>query len=99
MDDEGTPIIYFDNEFQTASGPDLVVVLHISKDVLGNTSPPAYALQEGEYVEISPLKANQGEQKYSIPAAIIFENYNSIAIWCRTFNATFGSAALRFDDK
>lgn len=97
LDDEGTPIVYFDDEFQTAAGPDLVLVLHVSNDVLGGTSPPAYALQEGDYVEIAPLKANQGEQKYSIPAAIILENYNSIAIWCRTFNATFGSASLSLD--
>ena len=95
VDDEGTPVIEFEQDFQTANGPDLVIVLHRASNPLANTHPPAYSLQDGDYVELAPLKANQGKQHYSIPAAIILENYNSVAIWCRTFNATFGVASLQ----
>ena len=95
VDDEGTPVIQFGQDFQTAEGPDLVVVLHRSTDPLADSQPPTYGLKEEEYVEIAPLKANQGKQHYSVPAAIILDNYNSVAIWCRTFNATFGAASLQ----
>lgn len=95
VDDEGTAVIEFGQDFQTANGPDLVLVLHRSPHPLDDSQPPAYALSEGDYVEIAPLKANQGKQHYSIPAAIILDNYNSVAIWCRTFNATFGAASLQ----
>jgi len=94
IDDEGTPIIQLGPDFQTPSGPDLFVVLHTAKDVLSTTTPPAYKLSDDEYVVIAPLKAIQGEQDYSVPAAIILDNYNSVAIWCRRFNATFGTATL-----
>ncbi|NET11203.1 MAG: DM13 domain-containing protein [Symploca sp. SIO2B6] len=95
MDDEGIPIIQFDEDFQTSAGPDLFVILHVNKDVLATTNPPAYSLKEGEYVAIAPLKATQGVQNYSLPAAIILENYQSVAIWCRQFNATFGTASIQ----
>ena len=36
-------------------GPDLVVILHRSEDVIGSTVPPAYPLKEGDYVLVAPL--------------------------------------------
>ena len=94
LDDKGTPIIQFGDDFQTDNGPDLFVVLHTAEDVIGTTTPPAYGLKEGDYVAIAPLKSPQGSQYYSIPAAVILDNYNSVAVWCRQFNATFGAASL-----
>ena len=95
VDDEGIPVIKLGQDFQTANGPDLVIVLHRAEDPLVNTQPPAYSLKDGDYVEIASLKSTQGQQSYSIPAAIILDNYNSIAIWCRKFNATFGAASFQ----
>lgn len=95
MDDEGTPVIQFEQDFQTENGPDLVIVLHREANPLADAQASSYSLIEGDYVEIAPLKANQGQQYYSVPAAIILDNYNSVAIWCRTFNATFGAASLQ----
>ncbi|MEB3229843.1 MAG: DM13 domain-containing protein [Leptolyngbyaceae bacterium] len=94
LDDEGTAIIQFDQNFQTAPSPDLFVVLHVADDLLAITSPPNYGLKDGDYVAIAPLKAPQGTQAYSIPAAIILENYNSLAIWDRRLNTTLGMASL-----
>ncbi|MEK0181019.1 MAG: electron transfer protein with DM13 domain protein [Oscillatoriales cyanobacterium] len=89
-------ILELDRAFQTStSGPDLVVILHKSPDVIGSTVPPAYPLKKGDYVSIAPLKSYSGAQSYAIPASINSEDYASAAIWCRKFNATFGAATLQ----
>jgi len=75
-------------------GPDLVVILHRSEDVIGSTEPPAYALNEKDYVILADLKEFSGTQRYEIPDNINLEDYPSAAIWCRQFNATFGAARL-----
>ncbi|MBW4469952.1 MAG: DM13 domain-containing protein [Stenomitos rutilans HA7619-LM2] len=76
------------------SGPDLVVVLHRSGNVIGSTKPPAYPLKTGDYVILAPLQKFSGAQRYLIPANINVANYKSAVIWCRKFNATFGAASL-----
>ncbi len=81
--------------FKTSeSGPDLVVILHRSDNVIGSTNPPAYSLKDGDYIIIAPLKKYSGAQTYSIPNNINLADYKSAAIWCRKFNATFGAAKL-----
>lgn len=84
-----------DQAFKTSTlGPDLVVVLHRSTNVIGTTKPPAYPLKEGDYVFLAPLKKFSGAQRYAVPASVKLADYNSAVIWCRKFNATFGSARL-----
>lgn len=84
-----------DQAFKTSEmGPDLVVILHRSTNVIGTTNPPAYPLKEGDYVFLAPLQKFGGAQRYAIPATIKLADYNSVAIWCRRFNATFGAAKL-----
>lgn len=85
----------FDSTFKTDEGPDLVVVLHRSADVIGSTKPPSHPLKEGEYTVIAPLQKYNGTQSYSIPASVKVAEYKSVAIWCRKFNATFGAATLK----
>ncbi|MBE9030171.1 DM13 domain-containing protein [filamentous cyanobacterium LEGE 11480] len=86
----------FDQAFSAStSGPDLVVVLHRSADVVGETTPPAFPIKEGDYIEVAKLKSYSGKQSYTIPANIDVDDYKSVAIWCRKFNATFGAATLK----
>lgn len=85
-----------DSTFTTsASGPDLVVVLHRSADVIGSTAPPAFPLQEGDYIFLAPLRSYAGEQSYPISGDINLSDFKSAVIWCRRFNATFGAATLK----
>jgi Electron transfer DM13 len=91
----GRSLLQLDSAFKTSSqGPDLVVVLHRSGNVLGTTQAPNYALKGGDYVVLSRLKKYSGAQTYAIPANINLANYRAAAIWCRKFNATFGVAQL-----
>ncbi|MGF1482457.1 MAG: DM13 domain-containing protein [Cyanophyceae cyanobacterium] len=88
------PYLEFGSDFQTDSGPDLFVILHRSNDVIGNTSPPAHSIAEGDYVTIAPLETVNGTQRYAIPEGVNLDEYQSVAVWCRQFNATFGAASL-----
>jgi hypothetical protein len=91
----GKPFLELDQGFKTSSaGPDLVVALHRSGNVLGSTTPPAYPLKNGEYVVLAPLRKFNGAQRYAIPANLNLANFRSAVIWCRQFNATFGAATL-----
>lgn len=91
----GKTFLELDQGFKTSSaGPDLVVALHRSSNVLGSTTPPAYPLKKGEYVVLGPLQKFDGAQRYAIPANLNLANFQSAVIWCRQFNATFGAATL-----
>ena len=92
----GKRILKLNDQFNTStSGPDLVVVLHRSANVIGETTPPAYPLKEGDYTVLAPLKQYNGAQSYTIPDNLNLNDFQSAAIWCRRFNATFGSATLK----
>lgn len=94
--ENGKRVLELDSTFQTSSmGPDLVIALHRSEDVIGVTQPPAYAIQEGDYVVLAPLRNFTGAQTYEIPNSVVLENFKSAVIWCRRFNATFGAATLK----
>lgn len=89
----GKTYLEFDGAFKTSEmGPDLVVILHRSDNVLGSTKPPAYPLKEGDYVFLAELKKFSGAQSYPIPDNVNLEDYKSAVVWCRKFNATFGAA-------
>lgn len=91
----GQSILVFDDAFSTSDGPDLVVVLHRSANVLQATTPPAYPLEEADYVVIAPLTTTNGTQEYPVPAEIDVSAFKSVAVWCQEFNATFGVAPLQ----
>jgi hypothetical protein len=96
VNQNGKRILKLNEQFKTStSGPDLVVALHRSTNVIGETTPPAYPLKEGDYTVLAPLKQYSGAQSYDIPDDINLDNFQSAVIWCRRFNATFGSAALK----
>ncbi|MEA5572870.1 DM13 domain-containing protein [Calothrix sp. UHCC 0171] len=91
----GKSFLELDKSFKTSnSGPDLVVILHRSGNVIGSTKPPSYSLKKGDYIVLGRLQKFSGSQTYAIPNNINLADYKSAAIWCRKFNATFGAAKL-----
>lgn len=95
ISENGKNYLELDADFKTSNlGPDLYVILHRSDDVLASTKPPAYPLKAGDYVVLSRLQNYSGAQRYAIASNIDLANYQSAVIWCRLFNATFGTAQL-----
>lgn len=93
--DKGASYLELDQAFKTFDmGPDLHVILHRSDDVLGSTTPPSYPLKKQDYIILGHLQKFSGAQRYPIADNINLADYKSAAVWCRKFNATFGTAKL-----
>lgn len=69
-------------DFQTTNGPDLFVYL----------IQPGMETTEG--IRLGALKGNTGNQNYLIPEDVDLTQYTTVVIWCRAFDATFGTGEL-----
>jgi hypothetical protein len=85
--ENGKRYLDLDEAFSTATGPDVFIILHRRDRVPVNIS-------EQDYVNLAPLKSFKGAQRYAIPDNLNLDDYQSVAIWCRKFNVTFGYARI-----
>lgn len=84
--ENGKRYVEFDQKFKSDDGPDLFVILHTE------SNPKNY--QKENYVKLGRLQNVKGKQRYEIPADVELDDFQSVVIWCRQFNATFGFAPL-----
>jgi hypothetical protein len=84
--ENGKQYIEFSDQFKSDSGPDLYVLLH------RQAKPDQY--KKDDYVSLGKLQQVKGSQRYMIPADAKLSDYQSVVVWCRKFNATFGYAPL-----
>ena len=74
---------------ETSSGPDLRVIL---------TDQPLSdewdVWDDGELVDLGPLKGNIGSSNYEIPPSVDLGDFVTAVIWCRRFSVGFGVAPL-----
>lgn len=87
VSENGQRYIEFGQDFATGSGPDVKVIL--SRDEVVTKK-----LTEGSYITLARLESFNGSQRYAIPEDVNLDEYNSVAVWCKQFNVTFGYAAL-----
>ncbi|ELR98465.1 DM13 domain-containing protein [Gloeocapsa sp. PCC 73106] len=85
--ENGQRFLEFDSAFNTAMGPDVQVILHRSGEIA--VKPNAQ-----DYVILAPLQSFNGSQRYAIPENLDVEEFQSVGIWCRQFDVTFGYAAF-----
>jgi hypothetical protein len=74
----------------TSDGPDLHVWV---TDRASGGEWGSY--DDGRYVRLGRLKANNGNQNYEIPADADLAGLRSVVIWCDRFNVAFGTAPVR----
>lgn len=77
--------------FKTSNGPDVHVILIAADDAKDDDN---FLKSSVERVELGPLKGNEGDQNYDIPAGTDLSKFRAVAIYCERFNATFGAAPL-----
>ncbi|MEM9136606.1 MAG: DM13 domain-containing protein [Cyanobacteria bacterium P01_F01_bin.42] len=83
---DGKQFLHLGSNFTTSNGPQVEVLLH--RDAV----PQSY--NSSNYVSLGEIKSFQGEQWYEIPAGVDPSGYQSVSIWCREFDVTFGFATL-----
>ncbi len=67
--------------FQTTNGPDLYIYL-------------ASDIEASDFLDLGRLKANIGNQTYTIPSDVDISNYEYTLVWCKAFSVLFGTARL-----
>jgi len=76
-------------DLATSDGPDLHVWI---------TDQPSGgewgSYDDGRYVRLGDLKANNGSQNYEIPLSADLDGLTSVVIWCDRFNVAFGTAPV-----
>jgi hypothetical protein len=75
-------------EFTVTNGPDLHVIL--SK----HPAPASHSDVGEDYIDLGPLKGNQGNQNYEIPVGTDLSQYQSVVIYCVPFHVVFATATL-----
>lgn len=76
-------------DLDTTNGPDLRVVV--------TDQPPSddwHVWDDGELVDLGPLKGNIGSSNYEIPPDLDLARFRTAVIWCRRFSVGFGVAPL-----
>ena len=77
--------------FSTSNGPNLHVLLIAAADAKDDEN---FLTGKVERIDLGPLKGNEGDQNYVLPAGTDLAKYKSVAIFCERFNANFGTAPL-----
>ena len=77
--------------FSTSNGPDVHVLLARSDD---ENLKQEIVRGQLDSIELGPLKGNQGDQNYDLPASVDVQKYNAAVIFCERFHAVFGVARL-----
>jgi len=88
---DGTKVLRIEN-LDTSNGPDLKVWLTNAPVIEGVDGWGVF--DDGRWLDLGPLKGNQGSQNYVIPADADISDLTSLSIWCDRFNVSFGAAAL-----
>jgi hypothetical protein len=76
-------------DFETSNGPALRVYLVAAEDAQDNQT-----VKDAGFVDLGPLKGNQGEQNYDVPVEVDLAKYQSVTIWCQRFSVNFATAPL-----
>lgn len=79
------------NDFTTPNGPDLHVVLARGED---RNLSQAVVKGSLDSIDLGPLKSNQGDQIYDLPAATNLNRYDAVAIYGEGAHTVFGLAKL-----
>jgi hypothetical protein len=77
-------------DLETSNGPDLRVVLTDRP-----LSTDWHVWDDGELVDLGPLRGNLGSSNYEIPEGLDLSRFETAVIWCRRFSVGFGVAPLR----
>jgi hypothetical protein len=86
--EDGSRILRLE-DLETSNGPDLRVVLTDRP-----LSDDWHVWDDGELVDLGPLKGNLGSSNYEIPDRLDLSGLRTAVIWCRRFSVGFGVAPL-----
>jgi hypothetical protein len=87
--EDGSHVLRLEN-LDIFNGPALYVYAVDAPDANDNET-----VEEAGFLNLGPLKGNQGSQTYKLPAQFVPEKHRSISVWCKRFSVNFATAPLR----
>lgn len=87
--EDGSRVLRLEN-LDIFNGPALYVYAVDAPDASDNAT-----VEEAGFLDLGPLKGNQGNQTYELPAQFDPEKHRSISVWCKRFSVNFATAPLR----
>lgn len=86
VEENGKTYVELSDNFRTGRGPDVFVLLH------REATPTSY--DQEDYINLGMMSRFRGTQRYEIPEDVNLDDFQSVVIWCRQFDVTFGHAKL-----
>lgn len=86
--------VFLESDFEVGPGPAFHVYLVPRKQVRRSAD-----VAGSMFVDLGPLRAFKGSQRYSIPKGINLAEFDSIVIWCREFSVLISPADLQFSTR
>jgi Electron transfer DM13 len=82
--------VFLESDFEVGPGPAFHVYLVPKKEVRRSSD-----VIGSMFVDLGPLRAFKGSQRYSIPSGVDLASFESIVIWCREFSVLISPADLQ----
>jgi len=76
-------------DLDTSDGPDLRIYLSDQP-----ISDEWGIWDDGEYLDLGPLKGNVGDSNYPVPENVDLSRFRTVVIWCRRFTVGFAVAPI-----
>jgi hypothetical protein len=83
--------VFLEDDFEVGPGPAFHVYLVPKKEVRR-----AADVIGSMFVDLGPLRAFKGSQRYAIPSGVDLTQFHSVVIWCREFLVLISPADLQF---
>ena len=83
--------VFLEDDFEVGPGPAFHVYLVPKKEVRQSAD-----VVGSMFVDLGPLRAFKGSQRYPIPSGVDLAGFPSVVIWCREFSVLISPADLRF---
>jgi hypothetical protein len=81
--------VFLESDFKVGPGPAFKVYL-VPKQMIRESADVVDTM----YVDLGPLRAFEGSQRYPVPDGVDLANYPSVVIWCETFSVLISPADL-----
>lgn len=86
---DGSRVLRFAN-FSTSNGPDVHIYMVASDD-----APDSTSVSHSSFIDLGTIKANIGDQNYTLSRDIDLSKYRTVSVWCKRFSVNFGAAPLK----
>ena len=85
-------LVFLHENFEVGPGPDFHVYLVPKANVRS-----AEDVNGTMFIDLGPLRAFTGSQRYQVPAGVDLSKYPSVVIWCQQFSVLISPADLTFE--